>query len=1085
MVVVSGPSSKRRRTDGGPVSAEQVAQSNATLNLFTGQGQRQNRWMMHGSGSGEVTQRPSAGELSAAEHTALQNNANFHSNLESDTCAMQIEGEEGTAGERLPASASELGRHTSEEGASLVDYESPYNTSPAPVATSIAAPSPNPSNRKSLDAQVRIGTAQGLPSPAPSEEITQSPIVGNIPVPARRHSHPRGSAGLEMSIPQARPVSRPSSRPSVGQGVTNMVAPSNSPRLANSGQLTTNSSGSGPHVNAGGHWRVNSVSAQPTRSPTVPSNGFVQSPLQQAAPVQGGGRTTSQSLQNRAPGYEMAIMPGPSANNTFPVVQGQARRAAAGPAQRAPPSISPNNLSMFFPVDKMNKAIARQRQHFSKPGNGGQFEAGRLDLLHEAAVKQDWFYIILNQLSCLRSITKNLLPQVMINSVPDNAYGFLDSLLGKNEHVRRDLVQWFSEFPGPIMQIYSGSQGQSQMYNMFVHQVAAFLQQLPVHWNAICHESRVRKAPPLVQDLVERFSLHSPVLQSTVFRAIARSVWGTGSSVEQGIEVVMRLHRADQQVIFFRTQAQKDIAYRAMEAGYESWKTYENRRQKIIAHTASLGQTVHHYHEFEIPMEVQQVFGMAPAVPSPALPQRGLPSDGMTPQQQMQAIHENQQSLARQNAWLSAATGAPAVQPGNGMVNQQQLMHRWRMPNAPPPQQFLLQPPRPPIERRIFPTFDQCPMPQPTQPDTTRAVLHQAHLRSPVLGPTKLAPGQQKLYRHVHQFPFAPNALNKNKPMSTFKFYVHSTNEIPETKSAAIPGRRERILVAGSEEYRLRCAAYDPSKSFPDEGSWIGADNVWPDHVYFSANGQDLETRRKLHYGRYLPIDLTPYVKEGENELTVIINRHSKDRSPFHYAIAVERVKVVSHESIVQMVHNRTISAEESLDAIKKSLQGSRAEDDDDIVMTSTTATVGLFDPITAASIFTLPVRSEYCKHRDCFDLEIFLSTRKRKEEGWPTEVDTWRCPICRVDASPQHLIRDGFLMQVREQLKEKGLLDTRAIVIEANGSWKPKAEERTGVRSASLEREERAASATRKMHDANVANAPPKKPAPVVIELD
>lgn len=56
----------------------------------------------------------------------------------------------------------------------------------------------------------------------------------------------------------------------------------------------------------------------------------------------------------------------------------------------------------------------------------------------------------------------------------------------------------------------------------------------------------------------------------------------------------------------------------------------------------------------------------------------------------------------------------------------------------------------------------------------------------------------------------------------------------------------------------------------------------------------------------------------------------------------------------------------------------------------------------------------------------------------------------------PQTLVRDEFLMQVREELAQKGLLGTREIIVEADGSWRPKAEEKpTGVRSGSLEMEE------------------------------
>ena len=71
-------------------------------------------------------------------------------------------------------------------------------------------------------------------------------------------------------------------------------------------------------------------------------------------------------------------------------------------------------------------------------------------------------------------------------------------------------------------------------------------------------------------------------------------------------------------------------------------------------------------------------------------------------------------------------------------------------------------------------------------------------------------------------------------------------------------------------------------------------------------------------------------------------------------------------------------------------------------------------------------------------------------------------------------MIEDGFLVDVRRVLEKEGKLDTRAIVVEADGRWRIKAEEKTGVRSASLEREE------------SVANrVKAKKPMPVVIELD
>jgi hypothetical protein len=55
--------------------------------------------------------------------------------------------------------------------------------------------------------------------------------------------------------------------------------------------------------------------------------------------------------------------------------------------------------------------------------------------------------------------------------------------------------------------------------------------------------------------------------------------------------------------------------------------------------------------------------------------------------------------------------------------------------------------------------------------------------------------------------------------------------------------------------------------------------------------------------------------------------------------------------------------------------------------------------------------------------------------------------------------VRDGFLLHVREELAKKNLLSTRAIIVDADGTWKPRVEEEaTGIRSPSLEREEAAA---------------------------
>jgi hypothetical protein len=249
-------------------------------------------------------------------------------------------------------------------------------------------------------------------------------------------------------------------------------------------------------------------------------------------------------------------------------------------------------------------------------------------------------------------------------------------------------------------------------------------------------------------------------------------------------------------------------------------------------------------------------------------------------------------------------------------------------------------------------------------------------------------------------------------------------------------------------------------KGFDTEGSWVTADNTWPEILIFQLNNHYLEARRKLHHGRYLPIDLSSLLQPGTNTLNIYTVPHRLDTNS--YVIAIERVSVSSHSSILSAI--TSISATDSLTAIKNSL-AAIPDEDDDISMTSSTLTIPLFDPYRADRICDTPVRGAACLHRECFDLETFLSQCKREEPGYPCVPDCWRCPICKGDVRPQTLVEDGFLTQVREDLAVKGLLDTRAIVVEADGSWKPRVEaERSGVRSASLEREEAVAAANANM---------------------
>ena len=719
--------------------------------------------------------------------------------------------------------------------------------------------------------------------------------------------------------------------------------------------------------------------------------------------------------------------------------------------------------SVFEQANMRLRLDAFEKKELSKlPYNN--VDRGRLTLLREAVDKGDMFYIVLSQVHCLTA-SPALMPQ-SAGRLNLRSFQYLDMLLCPNQAVTPEVLAWLTDFPAHIMSTYSSSS--AGPYDMYVRAVVSFLARLPLQWDALVQESKKRQAPPLMDDLYERLQLFSPVLQTTAFRAIARMVWDDGS------EKLEFLHRLDQQGFSHgrkRTLQEKIVAYQAYRKTMQEWKQYEQKAKQHVIHQQRLPERQRvPILSFAISQDAIAAFQFSPQM---LAPQQVLQSNSpsiMASIQQQQAMLANAQRLSHMERMSVDGRGSPAQtgapqQPQPPSANRGVIM-------VPMPAQLL-----PPGPHLVFPHESEQPRAQPTQPDTNRSALHQAHLRSPLLGPGKPSPDGQRLYRYVSSYVMAPRKINKDMPIEKIHFDISKElfDNIPATKPSRHPGEPPtRVLDESSQTVRLRCAALNV-KGSPEQNDWAEADNSWPDNLYLECNGVMLEPRRKLQHNRYLPIDLTTYLKPGDNELTVIVSRISTDTRPFEYSLAIEIVGVLSHEKIVQDLHY--IKALDSLAAIKKSL--SATNDDDDIAITSSNVTIKLFDPYSNSKMFDMPVRGAACLHKDCFDLETFLQIRKRDKPGWPTVVDCWRCPICRGDVRPHALVVDGFLVQVREELAGRKLLDTRAILVEPDGSWKPKEEERTGVRSPSLEREERSASVV------NVGVAPAVRKMTEIIEID
>lgn len=360
-----------------------------------------------------------------------------------------------------------------------------------------------------------------------------------------------------------------------------------------------------------------------------------------------------------------------------------------------------------------------------------------------------------------------------------------------------------------------------------------------------------------------------------------------------------------------------------------------------------------------------------------------------------------------------------------------------------------------PLQRSLIPPLQYNHPSQPTNPDVT--ALHQAHIRSPRLVAAELSPSTNsqdnpafRYYQTVRGFVLSPARISSTSLLSKFDFTIPPGDlaMIPKDNSHGNGQVATRQFTKGTLQYRLRCVQTKRTDTKCPIADWVVYDTVWPESTSLAINKNQLEIRRKNHHGKDLPIDITPFVRlstpNSTNQITLSILKGRSKMKEFSYFIAVEVIEIMHHNQVLAMVHQNHIPFNLTLNKIKKSLAGPSGDDDDDIAMVVSDLSIDVADPFTAR-IFETPVRGSSCLHRECFDLETFLLTRnsKPKRPEQPCMIDVWKCPLCGKDARPYSLQIDDFLGSVRTSLQEQGKLDVKAILIGADGRWRPKVEKR------------------------------------------
>ncbi|KAI9786803.1 MAG: hypothetical protein M1835_002927 [Candelina submexicana] len=1072
---------------GRAYSARQFASSNSTVNTFLGG--KQKSWMIQGNNLGALPLKTAPSKVPGPKPTTAGNSPPL-----------------GERGNLTPSASTSL-----QQSIAPLPTPQPPSNSTSPLIANTLHPRQNNSSIEIRSQEVV------LPSPAPSEEAfpdfpgqsdinslnipnDNQPLTGN-PTPLDRSG--RTSVDIQSRPGLGQELNELVSRYGVEE-VEKLLRSSNGPQNSLGASSTPTSSTAPAAVESLSVPSTRSISWVPSKRPSVPSMAHEKRQRVLTVPS--------------------------SAQTPVAVTLNSALSSSVQPVQPMAPNVQSmigSSLKYYLPmIDK----------HISASGGEnalGQLGVSRIRLLQDACRSEDCFYITLHQVYCLHSLSqKHFLGIPGMTQVHIMGLGIVEQLILSNEALPPNFVAWFATFPSS----HSDLVARSPMYLRALKEVQNFLSLITQHWQRIKEEWKQRGYPPLVEELVTIFGLVSVVFQRIVFTAVHRSIWGNAPQDPwfRKVELLFRHDQQNYQQIRSRMNSASPPTLAEIRAGQDALVSQyvdmyrQQQRQSILRSTpqspasmCSITDTGHVSQNVSTPVgtvppsRIEHATG--PSVHPPRWPPRGRPHMASaigTP--------SKQSSSSLQSSSLSAPSRPPRLnidtQPGSfaasphtvynphyqnmqlaQMAEQARILAQSNIAPYSPitlaaptsgPARGPVPPPQPasqPSRRQAIanqPLIPTSPFVAPLQPHATLTgmALHQAHLRSPTLYSAVHAPkcdGASRFYSVVGDFALAPKAIDLIRSVYSWSFEVsdsdieHIATDLPSSTGA--PARRN--IFEGSRTYRLRCAELLSAKDPHDESEWVIKDNIWPSHAFLELNSSTIELRRKHQHGKDLPADLTPFIAKGVNQLKLSIIRTDREKVGIYYALSVEVVEVITGGKLREcLTATGHIPAEHVLESIKASL--SVKIDDEDIAVVNSNITIQLTDPYTAR-IFDTPIRSKACLHRECFDLDTFLQTRKSKRPEWPCMPDEWKCPICGSDARPQVLRIDGFLMEVRASLAKQNLLDTRAIIVEEDGSWQPKAEKQENDLSVRA-----AGSAT---PAANIHSATPISPPrqSVVIDLE
>lgn len=657
----------------------------------------------------------------------------------------------------------------------------------------------------------------------------------------------------------------------------------------------------------------------------------------------------------------------------------------------------------------------------------------RMSVLKDAVEKQDWAYLTMHQYYCLFSINPSAIPQGLLQQPDmDTAMKMMQNILDSNEILSPAVLVFFAGFPYSLQELGTRwpntFQYHGQLFSLFISQAR--------NCDGLKRICEKRRFPPVVRELAIDLRISSATFQRLLFTAFLRYIWRHAAHSPQQI-------RFENDAVALFQQNQADFYHREALASQTHPSGQINHAQETVLEHRMWGLRLKQLGEaFESSLRSQTNQGVAltnqhalapphQPLPSPTYPQHP-PQHPQTGAPLYPPLDQLNQMAPDPNA-TKRKRGRPPSSTNQPRPSLPPVQRRAPIQQAQPPARQA----RPPVPLLPPQGWTQ---PQQRIPNPARFGLHQAHLRSPVLKTRALT---SPLYHFLEGYAQPPTRLtDAHQAIQRFAFTLTPAEmQAVPALSPGVPGAPDiRMISDRSKTVRIRCIKWPGVKPLTDH-AWAIADTSWIPYSFFTFNGKSLQQRKKVHNGKDLPIDVTGLLREGENVLEVAITAQNNDTSYLKYLLAIETLGIVTHETIKQTcLRNKRMAATNVIRGIKNKLSNNNNEDDE-IAVVESNLTINLFDPFSASKMCDIPVRSVACLHYDCFDLETFLQTRRRK--GDASIPDQWRCPICNVDARPQHLLIDGFIEDVAKTLAGQGLSETRAIIVQQDGSWKPKPEVR------------------------------------------